>query len=79
MIFGATTDARSMRYWMKENHRRNVGESWFAWRPVLLEDGRFAWLQPLWRQRVDRGVWCVSGAHLWNWAYTIRPEDRKDG
>lgn len=42
MIWGETDDAYSAR--LHTPHR------WFAWRPVLLEDGRWAWLQTVERQ-----------------------------
>lgn len=37
---------------MKLDPARSLGAGrWFAWRPVKLEDGRWAWLRTVWRSR----------------------------
>lgn len=37
-----------------------VSEYWFAWRPVVAQDGgrrRIAWLETVFRNRHPRGAW----------------------
>ncbi len=44
MIFGRT-------YAVKKARKKKADANWFAWHPVHLEDGRWAWLQRLTRER----------------------------
>ncbi|WP_026868798.1 hypothetical protein [Inquilinus limosus] len=61
MIFGMTNTERSYREQLRRQQRRKW-RSWFAWRPVQLTNGRYAWLQT------------VETAMVWSnfWARDIR-------
>ena len=41
---------------------------WFAWRPVLTVDGRFAWLRWIWRRRYQTKAY-LDGPTLEWWHY----------
>lgn len=45
MIFGKTWTEQQRRCDAKDKALRNRWMNWFAWRPVILEDGRWAWME----------------------------------
>lgn len=51
---------------------RSLGAGrWFAWRPVKLEDGRWAWLRTVWKSRWWRRC---GDAYLPEWStYEVLP------
>lgn len=65
----ARRDARQSERDNTEKMLAAIGKHpWFAWRPVYLQDGRFAWLESVQRRR-DRSLY---DGH-WIWRYEVRP------
>lgn len=61
MIFGRTTEEKNKKY---DHHL------WYAWYPVKLLDGRWAWLQYVTRCWID--VSTYNSAYKYNyWEYTV--------
>ncbi len=55
-------------------------ERWFAWRPVLLDDGSPVWMQVLERRQIGPGA--VNLTFLcppYRWQYRARPPLAKTG
>lgn len=43
-------------------------ERWFAWRPVLSEQGRYIWLRLTWRRRFYPPIWFCPPAPADGWS-----------
>ena len=54
MIWGETND----QWW----ERVTTKHLWFAWRPVVLTDGHWAWLEYGWRWRSVSACWSYEAA-----------------
>lgn len=61
MIWGTTDHSRGWAFL-----KQYSWHTWFAWRPVHLLDGRWAWLQTVRRRRYDEGGY--DGA-IGKWSY----------
>ena len=64
MIFGKTDSEKRDIY-----ERRMQPGPWFAWYPVKLVDGRYAWLSTIYRQPTQ-GYYCEG--ETW-WYYATDP------
>lgn len=63
MIWGMTIKEQQADYEKREK-RDAIPHLWYAWHPVKLHDGRFAWLCYLWRfSKVLGGHWHYSAQH----------------
>lgn len=49
MIWGRTSVERFEK-WRARRDADEQWHEWYAWRPVILNDGRWTWLQPVWRK-----------------------------
>lgn len=71
MIWGRTKAER-------DSYRK--GHRWFAWRPVRLEDGRWAWMNTVWREAEECTVACGRGVfgsvRAWRWTHTAISDER---
>lgn len=66
MIWGQTTADRQ--------HRERSWHRWFAWYPVVLQDGRTAWLQTVERIFIyDEGNWAGSSSR---WEFRVNDQQQ---
>lgn len=79
MIFGATCEQQFDREYAEDCRKLELclPHLWFAWHPVKLDDGRWAWLQKVYRHR-ELQYKPYEVAHRW-WNYhTDLEEATKD-
>ena len=53
MILGKTWE---QKYWEREREMKKKTGPWFAWRPVILVDGRLVWLSTVFRRLYRDGT-----------------------
>lgn len=74
MMIGKSYDQEKLEREEKTKKYKNF-QNWFAWYPVLLVDGRTAWLCKVER----RGYWGWPLDKTWNWVYREIEKGDKNG
>lgn len=46
---------------------------WFAWKPVMLWDGRVVWFRYVYRRLIQKHYWLDGGSDFW-WQYSMEKE-----